>query len=169
MIQRMLAIWSLVPLPFLNPAWIWKFMVHILLNTGLENFEQASLVVQTVKNLPVMQETWLDPWVGKMPSRKEQQPTPVFLPGEFHEQRSLASYSSWGRKRVGHEWATNTFTFASLWDEYNCVVVWTFFVIALWDWNENWPFPVLWPLLSFPILLKYCVQHFNSIIFEALK
>jgi len=40
---------------------------------------------------------------------------------------------------------------ASMWDECNCVVVWTFFGIAfLWDWNENWPFPVLWPLLSFP-------------------
>ena len=31
--------------------------------------------------------------------------------------------------------------FASVWDEYNCAVVWTFFGIAfLWDWNENWPF-----------------------------
>ena len=40
---------------------------------------------------------------------------------------------------------------ASMWDECNCVVVWTFFGIAfLWDWNENWPFPVLRPLLSFP-------------------
>jgi len=43
--------------------------------------------------------------------------------------------------------------FASLWDECNCAVVWAFFGIAfLWDWNENWPFPVLWPLLSFPDL-----------------
>ena len=34
--------------------------------------------------------------------------------------------------------------FASLWDECNYVSVWTFFGIAfLWDWNENWPFPVL--------------------------
>ena len=33
------------------------------------------------------------------------------------------------------------------------------------DWNENWPFPVLWPLLSFPNLLTYWGQHFNSIIF----
>ena len=33
-----------------------------------------------------------------------------------------------------------------MWDECNCVVVWAFFVIAfLWDWNENWPFPILWP------------------------
>ena len=43
--------------------------------------------------------------------------------------------------------------FTSMWDECNCEVVWGFFDIALlWDWNENWPFPVLWPLLSFPHL-----------------
>ena len=55
--------------------------------------------------------------------------------------------------------------FTSLWDECNCVVVWTFFGIAfLWDWNENWPFPVLWPLLSFPNLIS-CVQIWkNSIL-----
>ena len=48
--------------------------------------------------------------------------------------------------------------FANLWDEYNCAVVWAFFGIAfLWDWNENWSFPVLWPLLSFPNLLTYWV------------
>ena len=40
---------------------------------------------------------------------------------------------------------------ASMWNECNCAVIWTFFGIALlWDWNENWPFPILWPLLSFP-------------------
>ena len=44
--------------------------------------------------------------------------------------------------------------FTSMWDECNCTVVWTFFVIALlWDWNENWTLPVLWLLLSFPNLL----------------
>ena len=55
--------------------------------------------------------------------------------------------------------------FASVWDECNCVVVWVFFGIAfLRDWNENWPFPAQCPLLSFPILLAYWVQHFHSII-----
>ena len=50
--------------------------------------------------------------------------------------------------------------FTSMWGEPNCVVVWAFFGIAfLWVWNENWPFPVLWPLLSFPDLLAYWVQH----------
>ena len=76
---------------------IWKFMVHILLKPGLENFEHH---------------------------------------------------------------------FASVWDEYNCIGVWTYIDMAfLWDWNENWPFPALWPLLSFPNLLANWVQHFHSIIF----
>ena len=60
--------------------------------------------------------------------------------------------------------------FTSVWDECSCAVVWAFLGIAfLWDWNENWTFPVLWPLLSFPNLLSYWVQHFHSIIFQDLK
>ena len=51
-----------------------------------------------VKNLPTMQETWFDPWVGKIPWRRKWQPTPIFLPEEFHGQRSLAGYNSWGHK-----------------------------------------------------------------------
>ena len=59
---------------------------------------KASLIAQSVKNLPAMQETpvWFqgqeDPW------RRKWQSIPVFLPGESHEQRSLAGYSPWGRK-----------------------------------------------------------------------
>ena len=46
--------------------------------------------------------------------------------------------------------------FTSMWYEGNCVVVWAFFGIPfLWDWNENWPFLVLW---SFPNLLAYWVH-----------
>ena len=57
--------------------------------------------------------------------------------------------------------------FASLWYEFNGVVVWTFLGIALlWDGNENRPFPVLCTLLSFPNLLVYWVQHLNTIIFS---
>ena len=60
--------------------------------------------------------------------------------------------------------------FVSMWNECNRVVVRIFFGIAfLWDWNENWPFPVLWPLLSFLNVLAYWVQHFHSIIFQDLK
>ena len=37
-------------------------------------------------------------WVRKMPWSRKWQPTPVFLPGEFHRQRSLAGYSPWGHR-----------------------------------------------------------------------
>ena len=94
MIQQMMAIWSLIPLPFLNPAW--TSGSSLLLKPGLEYFEHY---------------------------------------------------------------------FANMWDECNCAVVWTFFGIAfLSDWNENWPFPFLWPLLCLPNLPAYWVQHFHSII-----
>ena len=39
-----------------------------------------------------------DPWVGKIPWRRKWQPTPVFLPGEFHGQRNLVGCSPWGHK-----------------------------------------------------------------------
>ena len=39
-----------------------------------------------------------NPWVGKIPWRRARQPTPVFLPGESHGQRSLAGYSPWSHK-----------------------------------------------------------------------
>ena len=98
MIQQMLAIWSLVLLPFLNPAWTSGSSQFMFMKPGLENCEHY---------------------------------------------------------------------FTSVWDECNFVVVWAFFGIAfLWNWNENWPFPVLWPLLSFPDLLAYWGQHFHSIIFQ---
>ena len=73
---------------------IWKFMVHVLLKPGLENFEHY---------------------------------------------------------------------FTRMWDECSCWVVWASFGIAfLWVWNENWPFPVLWPLLSFPNLLAYECSTFTT-------
>ena len=51
-----------------------------------------------VKNLPAIQETWVRSLDQEDPLEKELLPTPVFLPGEFHEQRSLAGYSSWDHK-----------------------------------------------------------------------
>ena len=60
--------------------------------------------------------------------------------------------------------------FTSVWDECNCAVVWAFFGIAfLGHWNENWLFPALWTLLSFPNMVAYWVQHFHSIIFQDLE
>ena len=42
-----------------------------------------------------MQRPGFDSWVGKIPYRRKWQPTPVFLPGESHGQRSLVGYSPW--------------------------------------------------------------------------
>ena len=71
----------------------------------------ASLVAQMVKNLPAKKKKEkkkriclqcrrprFDPWVRKIPWRREWLPTPVSLPGEFHGQRSLADCSPWGRR-----------------------------------------------------------------------
>ena len=53
------------------------------------------------------QERWVSflGW-GRVPWRRKQQPTPVFLPKESHGLRSLAGYHPWGRKRFRHDWAT---------------------------------------------------------------
>ena len=54
-------------------------------------------MAQSVKNLPA-KETQIQSLCWKDPLRREWIPTPVFLPGEFHGQRSLVSYSPWGCK-----------------------------------------------------------------------
>ena len=59
----------------------------------------ASLVAQSIKNLPAVQENWV-PWVGKMPWRRKWQPTPVSLPEKSHGQRGLVSCSPRGRKGI---------------------------------------------------------------------
>ena len=55
----------------------------------------AKINIMPSLNLPAMQ-IGFDPWVGKIPWRRKWQPTPVFLPGESHGQRSLVGYSPWG-------------------------------------------------------------------------
>ena len=51
-----------------------------------------------IKNSPTMQEMWVRSLGGNIPWIRDCLPTPLFLPGEFHGQRSLAGYSSWGHK-----------------------------------------------------------------------
>ena len=62
-------------------------------------YSWASLVAQMVKNLPAVWEIWVPSLVGKIPWKREWLPTPVFWPGEFQGQRSLAGYSPWGCKQ----------------------------------------------------------------------
>ena len=65
----------------------------------------SSLVAQMVKNLPAVQETWVHPWVRKIPWRRQWQLTPVFLPGKSHGQWSLVGYRPWGHTDTT-EWLT---------------------------------------------------------------
>ena len=98
MIQWMLAIWSLVPLPFLNPAW----------SSGSSRFTNCWSLAWRILSINL-----------------------------------LAS------------------------EERNCVVLWAFFGIAfLCDWNENWSFPVLWPLPSFPICWNIVCSTFTASSFR---
>ena len=62
-----------------------------------------------LKNLPAMWETWVWSlsWEDPLEKGVNWLPTPGFLPGESHGQRSLVNYSPWGRTDW-HDWATNT-------------------------------------------------------------
>ena len=60
---------------------------------GGSKYYRASLVAQLVKNPPAVWKTWVQSLGWEDPWRKEQLPTPVFWPGEFH-----GLYSLWGSK-----------------------------------------------------------------------
>ena len=79
------------------------FMSYALINSLVYFVVQyqyiwASPVAQTEKNLPGRSRFY--PWVGKIPWGRERLPTSVFLPGEFHGQRSLAGCSTWDSKKL---------------------------------------------------------------------
>ena len=76
---------------------------------------EASLVAETVKHLPTMQESWVWSLDQEDPMEKGMATHSVFLPGESHGQRSLAGYSPWGR-RVGQ---LSDFTFPSFYNGSN--------------------------------------------------
>ena len=70
-----------------------------------------------------------DPWVEKIPSRRKWQPTPVFLPGKSHRQRSMAGNSPWGCKEsdmTGHESVCSCILFRNhfffLWRKKMCLL-----------------------------------------------
>ena len=64
----------------------------------IHSWKQDKDRAQIVKNLQQRRRPGFDPWVGKIPWRRAWQPTPVFLPGEFHGQRSLVGCSPRGYK-----------------------------------------------------------------------
>ena len=71
--------------------------------------DQASPVAQLAKNQPAMWETLVDPWVGKIPWRRERLSTPVFWPGEFH-----GLYIPWTHRVAKSQTRLSDFHFTSL-------------------------------------------------------
>ena len=61
---------------------------------------RGNIVAQTVKNLPEIQETQVPSLIRKISWKRERLPTSVFLPGEFHVQRSLVGYHPCGHKEL---------------------------------------------------------------------
>ena len=104
-------------------------------------FSVSFLVAQTVKNLPAVMETWVRSLgqVGKIPWRREWQPTPVFLPGKSHGQRSLEGYSSWGRKEsVTTKLSMHIFPFSSNFAVLPCSPHSLILSTILWQWFSNY-------------------------------
>ena len=79
----------------------------------ITNHPRVSLVIQGVKNLPAMCEARFNPWVRKIPRKREWQPTPVFLPGESLGQRNLTGYSPWCHKELDMTEPLHTLTYTN--------------------------------------------------------
>ena len=70
----------------------------------------SSLVVQIVKNLSAIQETWVESLGWEDSLEKEMAPTPVFFPEKSYGQRSLVGYSPWGHKESDMTERVHTYT-----------------------------------------------------------
>ena len=66
---------------------------------GNARFPSKSGVKNPAANAGDRKEATSNPEPGRFPRRRAWQPSPVFLPGESHGQRSLAGYSPWGHKQ----------------------------------------------------------------------
>ena len=77
---------------------------------GHSHLQRIFLIQALNLGLPQCRRPCFDPWVRKIPWRREWLPTPVFLPRKSHGQRSLGSYTPWDR-RVRQDWVTNTLLF----------------------------------------------------------
>ena len=109
----------------------------------------------------------MDPWVGKIPWRREWQPTPVLLSGESHGQRSLAGYGLWGCKESNTtEWLTLKLIVVQL---FSCVrlftVLWTAACQASIKARSDQPFPLSSSLFSGK---KNKIPHSSFFLFTAV-
>ena len=80
--------------------------IYLKLCIILWGLPRGSVVKNQPANVGDAGDGGFDPWVGKTPWRRKWQPSPIFLPGKYLGQRSLAGYSLQGHKRAGHDRAT---------------------------------------------------------------
>ena len=89
-----------------NRAVFYLLITYVLVTVRYNlkmHFSQEELVVKNAFANAGDMRCRFNPWVGKIPWRRAWQPTPVFLPGESHGQRSLVgSIWSIGLQRAGH-------------------------------------------------------------------
>ena len=81
---------------FLERVWlIYPTQLSLSLSQGASGQKKKKKKKKKTTYLPVQEtwETWMKPWVEKIPWRRAWQPTPLFLPGESYGQRSLAGCS----------------------------------------------------------------------------
>ena len=122
--------WSLSSVT--NQLYDWKASYYSSVCTDLlickiraKNSYFMGLGDSVVKNPPaITRDTGrgFHPWVGKIPWRRKWQPTPVFLPGESHGQRSLAGYRRWGHKETRLSTHTHSYFIELLeWLKWECI------------------------------------------------
>ena len=140
--------WSGIPISF----WIFQFIViHAVKGFGIVNKAEKDVFLELL----------LFPWsvdVGNLISGS---------PAISKTSLSIWKFTVHIFLKSGLENFEHYFT--SMWDECNCTVVWACFSIAfLWDWNENWPFLVLWPLLfsTFADILNAALSQHHLLGFE---
>ena len=114
------------------------------------NFPQF-IVIHTVKSCDIVNKVEVDAFLEIFCFFNDQMDVGTFI--TVSSAFSKSSLNIW--KFMVHvllkSGLENSEHFTSVCVECNCVVTWAFFGTAfLWDWNENWSFPFLWPLLSFP-------------------
>ena len=150
----MLAIWSLVPLPFLNPAWTSGISQFMSLKPGLEDFEHyfANMWVSAI--VQWFEHSFALPFFGIW--RRQWHPTPVLLPGKSHGWRSLEGCSPWGcwlSNFIGMK--TDLFQSCDKWWVFE--ICWhiecsTFTLSSFRIWNSSTGMPAL-PLALFVVML----------------
>ena len=110
---------------FITEIWGGYLFSHIKWLLSLEGFPGGTSDGDSACQCRGCRRHGFDPWVGKITWGKKWQLTPDFLPGKFHEQKSLVDYSPWGCKQLDMTEYTYTHT--------HFILLFTFNVTSFWN------------------------------------